>query len=166
MSKTPTLAPRVAAFGDALPAAGAFLVRGDELEVRTRGRHELVDLTGRIREFVRPLGIRDGLVHVWSLHTTCAVFVSELQEALGQDIAQLMESLAPRESAWLHNDPRHSDCDRRNADAHLRTMLLGHSVTVRLGGGELGLGEWQRVLLGEFDGPRSRTVSLQASGIA
>ena len=61
MSKTPTLAPRVAAFGDALPAAGAFLVRGDELEVRTRGRHELVDLTGRIREFVRPLGIRDGL---------------------------------------------------------------------------------------------------------
>ena len=46
----------------------------------------------------------------------------------------------------MHNDPEHSDCDRNNADAHLRAMLLGHSMTLQVTGGELVLGQWQRVL--------------------
>jgi thiamine phosphate synthase YjbQ (UPF0047 family) len=70
-----------------------------------------------------------------------------------------------RDHEWLHNDPDHSDCDRSNADAHLRALLLGHSLTLPLGGGEVVLGQWQRVLMGELDGPRTRSVRLQVMGV-
>jgi secondary thiamine-phosphate synthase enzyme len=65
----------------------------------------------------------------------------------------------------MHNDPEHSDCDRGNADAHLRAMLLGHSVTLQVSGGEVVLGQWQRVLVAELDGPRSRSLRVQIMGL-
>jgi secondary thiamine-phosphate synthase enzyme len=51
-----------------------------------------------------------------------------------------------------------------NADAHLRAMLLGHSLTVQITGGEVVLGTWQRILAAEMDGPRTRTVRVQLMG--
>jgi thiamine phosphate synthase YjbQ (UPF0047 family) len=53
-----------------------------------------------------------------------------------------------------------------NADSHLRAMLLGHSITLQISGGEAVLGQWQRVIVGEMDGPRARTIRLQALGVA
>ena len=145
---------------------GGYLARTASWDVPTTLRQELIDLTARLREHVHALPVREGVAHVWSLHTTCAVFVTELQDALAADIAKLMEDLAPRGAGWRHDDPRYSDCDRRNADAHLRALLLGQSVTLPVSRGELLLGQWQRVLLGELDGPRTRTVCVQVSGIA
>ena len=55
---------------------------------------------------------------------------------------------------------------RANADSHLRAMLLGHSVTMQVSGGELVVGRWQRVLCGEMDGPRTRTIRAQVQGIS
>ena len=66
----------------------------------------------------------------------------------------------------MHNDPAHSDCDRLNADAHLRAMLLGHSLTLQVTGSEVVLGQWQRVLVAELDGPRSRTLRVQIMRIS
>ena len=66
----------------------------------------------------------------------------------------------------MHNDPAHSDCDRMNADSHLRAMLLGHSLTLPISGGEVVLGQWQRILLAELDGPRPRTIRVQIMGAA
>ena len=73
--------------------------------------------------------------------------------------------MVARDVAWRHNDPAHSDCDRMNADSHLRAMLLGHSLSVQVSGGEVVLGQWQRLLLAELDGPRTRTLRLMAMGI-
>ena len=70
------------------------------------------------------------------------------------DIKTFLEHIVARDAEWLHNDPAHSDCDRMNADSHLRAMLLGHSLTLQVSGGELVLGQWQRVLMAELDGPR------------
>jgi secondary thiamine-phosphate synthase enzyme len=78
----------------------------------------------------------------------------------------VLEEIVNRDAGWMHNDPAHSDCDRGNADAHLRAMLLGHSLTLQVSGGEIVLGQWQRVLAAELDGPRTRTFRLQAMGIA
>jgi len=110
---------------------------------------------------VRTLGIREGLVSLWSMHTTCCVFINEFQAALQQDIKHFLEELVSRDAEWRHNDPEHSDCDRMNADSHLRAMLLGHSLTLQVSGGEVVLGQWQRVLMAELDGPRKRGVVLQ-----
>ena len=146
-------------------AGGSFVVHGDTLTIQTHERIELIDVTDRAVAIVRSAGVRDGIVSVWSLHTTLAVFINESQKALHADIKRLLETMVDRNADWMHNDPDHSDCDRLNADAHLRAMLLGHSLTLQISGGELVLGQWQRVLAAELDGPRSRTLRVQIIGI-
>ena len=117
-------------------------------------------------EFVRKRTIREGLVSVWSLHTTCAVFINEFQNALLTDIRRFLERMVARDAAYIHNDPEHSDCDRMNADSHLRAMLLGHNLTLQVSGGEIVLGQWQRILMAELDGPRARSLRVQIIGIS
>ena len=124
-----------------------------------------MDLTERIARIVSSSKVREGLASLWSMHTTCAVFINEDQSALHADIRQFLEKTVARDGKWRHNDPEHSDCDRNNADAHLRAMLLGHGMTLQVTGGELVLGQWQRVLSAELDGPRSRTFRVQVQGI-
>ena len=92
------------------------------------------------------------------------MFVNESQSALLADITKFLEDLVARDSYYRHNDPAHSDCDRMNADAHLRATLLGHSLTLQISGGELVLGQWQRILMAELDGPRTRTLRAQVWG--
>jgi secondary thiamine-phosphate synthase enzyme len=166
MSRRSTLTARVSPATDVSTANSAGLkVHGENLLVETRERVELVDLTEQVMALVRRVGVGEGLVSVWSLHTTCALFINEAQAALHADIKRFLSEIVGAERSWLHNDPAHSDCDRMNADSHLRAMLLGHSLTLQVSGGELVLGHWQRVLMAELDGPRTRTLRAQVWGI-
>ncbi len=166
MSKSSTVTLREAPVQDVATATvGGLRIHGETLTVQTNQRIELVDLTDRLMEFVRRLDIREGMLSLWSMHTTCAVMINEFQNALLSDIKRVLEEIITRDSEWMHNDPAHSDCDRMNADSHLRAMLLGHSLTLQISGGELVLGQWQRVLAAELDGPRARTFRIQAWGI-
>jgi secondary thiamine-phosphate synthase enzyme len=144
---------------------GNLVVRGLTFTVQTNRRIDLTDVTDQLIAAARESGVRDGIVSLWSMHTTLAVFINESQKALHADIERLLETMVPRDAAWMHNDPEHSDCDRLNADAHLRAMLLGHSLTLQVAAGEVVLGQWQRVLAAELDGPRARTLRLQIMGI-
>ena len=165
MSKSSTISERQTPAGDVSISAGGLVIHAQNVSLQTTERVELVDLTERIRASSIRRGVREGLVSLWSLHTTCAVFINENQSALHADIKQFLELTVARAGKWMHNDPEHSDCDRNNADAHLRAMLLGHSMTLQITGGELVLGQWQRVLAAELDGPRIRLVRVR-SGIA
>src|SRR5579883_260702 len=82
----------------------------------TSERMQLINITDRINDIVRKSGVRDGLVHLQSLHTTAAVFLNEWQDALLHDVKTHLEHLAPSGRDWRHNDPQYSDCERRNAD--------------------------------------------------
>ena len=167
MSKSSTVTVRETPVTEVTSATtGALTIHGEMVVVETDQRVELVDLTDRIMDLVRRLRVREGLVSLWSLHTTCAVFINEFQSALLSDIKRFLEQVVARDAEWLHNDPAHSDCDRMNADSHLRALLLGHSLTLQISGGEVVLGQWQRVLMAELDGPRARTLRLQVWGIA
>lgn len=127
---------------------------------------QIIDLTDDVMARVRMLGVREGMATLSSLHTTCAVCVNESQRALREDMEQFLQHVVDPATPWLHNDPEHSDCDRMNAGGHLRAMLLSPSVTVQVSGGELVMGQWQRVLLAELDGPRTRSLRLQVMGVA
>lgn len=142
-------------------ASGVGGVHVRRLEVQTSKRMEIHDLTETVREMVRATGVTAGLVTVSTMHTTTAVFVNEPQTALLDDIHDMLERLVPRAEEWKHNDPRYSDCDRQNADAHLRAIMLGSSVTLQVAEGALTMGQWQRVLMAELDGPRKRGLVLQ-----
>jgi secondary thiamine-phosphate synthase enzyme len=137
---------------------GVFVHR---LDIETTKRVEIRDLTETVREVMRSAGVEAGLVTLSSMHTTTAIFVNEPQIALLEDMEHLFERLAPRGEEWKHNDPRYSDCDRQNADAHLRAVVLGSSVTLQVAEGDLTMGQWQRVLMAELDGPRTRQLVLQ-----
>jgi secondary thiamine-phosphate synthase enzyme len=145
---------------------GGLAVVAETITIDTTERLELVDLTDAVMAFVRRSGVTEGLLSLWSMHTTCSVFINESQKALEADIKAFLEHVVARGEYYRHNDPDHSDCDRHNADSHLRAMVLGHSVTLQISGGELVVGQWQRVLCAELDGPRTRTVRAQVIGIA
>jgi secondary thiamine-phosphate synthase enzyme len=146
-------------------SAGGLVVVAESIEVDTTDRVEIVDLTDTVMAFVRRSRVQEGLLSLWSMHTTCTVFINESQVALDADIKAFLEDLVARGKYYKHNDPAHSDCDRQNADSHLRAMVLGHSLTMQISGGELVVGRWQRVLCGEMDGPRTRTVRAQVLGL-
>ena len=167
MSKSSTVTVREQPLSEVTTAsANGFAVHGESFTVQTDSRVELVDLTDRIMTLVRNLRIREGFVNLFSMHTTCTVFINEWQVALKSDIKQFLETVVARDAEWMHNDPDHSDCDRMNADSHLRALMLGHSLTLQISGGEVVLGQWQRVLMGELDGPRARTLRVSVMGIA
>ena len=147
-------------------AAGGLVIRAEDIVVPTAERIQIVDLTDRVMDLARQFAIREGQVSLWSMHTTCALFINESQVALLADIRRFLEDLVARDRYYQHNDPAHSDCDRSNADAHLRSLLLGHSLALQVSGGEIVLGQWQRVLMAELDGPRDRTIRIQGLGLA
>ena len=167
MSKSSTVTVREKPVEDVASAtAGGLIVHGEMYVVQTDQRVEVIDLTNRVMEFVRRFNISEGLVSIWSMHTTCTLFINEFQTALLADIKRFLEQMVARDAEYLHNDPNHSDCDRMNADSHLRAMLLGHNVTLQVSGGEVVLGQWQRVLMAELDGPRARSLRVQIFGVS
>ena len=167
MSKSSTVTVRETPMSAVSTAtAGGLTIHGETFVVQTDQRIDVVDLTDRMMDLVRQFNVREGLVSLWSLHTTCAVFINEFQTALLTDIKRFLEQMVARDAEWMHNDPQHSDCDRFNADSHLRALLLGHSLTLQISGGEIVLGQWQRILMAELDGPRARTLRVQVWGIA
>lgn len=146
--------------------SGPLTIHAAVLTIETDHRFQLIDITERVRALIGAAGISHGTAVLQSLHTTCSVLINESQAALVADIKQFLEHVVDRDADWRHNDPAHSDCDRFNADAHLRALLLGQTLTLQVGDGDLVLGQWQRVLLAELDGPRARSLRLQVMGIA
>ncbi|HWQ36433.1 MAG TPA: secondary thiamine-phosphate synthase enzyme YjbQ [Blastocatellia bacterium] len=144
---------------------GNYKVASTLLIFRTNERLELQSITKDIAAFIEQAGVRDGFVQVSSLHTTCGILMNETQGALLQDIASLFEQVVPRGVYYKHNDPLLSDCDRRNADSHLRAVITGLNVSVPVVDGRLRLGTWQNIILAEFDGPNNRKVHVQVMGI-
>jgi secondary thiamine-phosphate synthase enzyme len=167
MSKSSTVTLREKPMeGVATATTGGVTIHGETFVIDTDERVELIDLTDRIMEFVRRFQISEGIVNVWSMHTTCTLLINEFQVALLTDIKRFLEQMVARDGEYLHNDPKHSDCDRQNADSHLRAMLLGHSLSLQISGGEVVLGQWQRILMAELDGPRARSLRVQVFGVS
>jgi secondary thiamine-phosphate synthase enzyme len=149
---------------DAPPAAGYRIVNRI-VDWITSDRLELLNITERVNEIVRKSGVRDGLVHLQSLHTTTALFLNEWQDALLDDVRRFLEEAIARDRYYRHNDPDHSDCERQNADSHLRGMIMGQTLCLQVRNAKVLLGTWQSIILAEFDGPRSRSVAVQVSGV-
>ena len=144
---------------------GTYKVASTTLRLTTERRVELQCITDKVADFVAQSGITDGTVQLSSLHTTAGLVLNEIQDALLADVATMFEQVIPSGVYYKHNDPLFSDCDRKNAAAHLRAVVVGHSLSIPIVDGELMLGRWQQILFTEFDGPNRRSVHVQAMGI-
>ena len=126
-----------------------------EYTVKTRSRVELVNITARVREAVRDSGVSDGLCTVFVPHTTAGVTINE--NADPDVVADLMNQFA--KIAEPGRPYRHME---GNSDAHVKSSLVGPSLTVIVAGGAPVLGTWQGVYFCEFDGPRTRRFVVKA----
>ena len=144
---------------------GTYKVASTTLVITTKERVELKTITEQIAEFVSQAPVRDGVVQISSLHTTAGIMLNEIQDALLADIKDLFGKVVPHGVYYKHNDPLFSDCDRQNADAHLRAIVVGPSLSIPIENGKLKLGTWQQVLFTEFDGPNNRKIHVQVMGI-
>ena len=147
------------------PPQGGYKVFNRIVDWVTSDRMQLLNITERVNELVRKSGIRDGLIHLQSLHTTSGVFLNEWQDALLHDVKRFLEEVADRNQYYRHNDPEFSDCERKNADSHLRGMLMGQTLCLQVRNASVLLGTWQSIIFAEFDGPRSRSLAVQISGV-
>ncbi len=159
------VAPAAEEESPAAPSAQSFRVFSRILDWITTDRMQLLNVTDRINEIVRKSGVRDGIVHLQSLHTTSAVFLSEWQDALVHDARTFFDEIVDRNRYYRHNDPNYSDCERRNADSHMRGMMMGQTLCLQVRNASILLGTWQSIVFAEFDGPRSRSLAVQVSGV-
>jgi len=128
----------------------------DRFTVSTEDRIDTVDVTDRVAEAV-PDGVETGVCSVFVRHTTAGISVNENESRLRGDTEDFFEDLVPDDGH------RHDQLDG-NADSHLRATLVGASESIPVEDGELALGRWQSVLLCEFDGPRTREVTVTVVG--
>ena len=139
------------------------------LHITTTQPTEFIDLTDRLGRLVADAGLRFGMVNVQTLHTTTAVAVNEHEPLLLTDFRRLLESAAPADGRYRHDDATIRtvnvvEGERSNGHAHCRALLLPAFACLNVTDGRLQLGRWQRVFLLELDGPRDRTVSVLLFG--
>jgi secondary thiamine-phosphate synthase enzyme len=131
------------------------------LVLETHEPIQFLDITDDVLELVRASGLREGVVTIFSRHTTTAVCIQEAEPLLLDDLREFLERSAPPAAHYRHNDFRvrtvhmHDD-ESPNGHAHCLQLMLGSSETVPVEDGELLLGTWQRIFLVELDGPRPR----------
>jgi secondary thiamine-phosphate synthase enzyme len=126
--------------------------------LRSQKRIEIINVSPQVRQVVGRSGIKDGIILVYSLHTTTGLYVNQSERNLESDLEVFLEKLVPQQNNYKHN------AIDNNADAHLRAILLGNQVTLPLTGGDLDLGVWQSILFVELDGPRRRAFVTKVIG--
>ena len=125
--------------------------------VKTGARTQMIDITAQVRDIVRQSGTRNGLVHVFSMHTTGAVTINENADpAVPVDILSCINKVIPFDDNFKHMEG--------NSAAHIKVSLFGPSETVALENGKLVLGTWQSLFFCEFDGPRTRKINVTIIG--
>ncbi|BDV43917.1 hypothetical protein GURASL_28400 [Geotalea uraniireducens] len=125
-----------------------------KLEVRSRARSELIDITALVKEQVRQSAVKNGSCQLLVLHTTAGITVNEgADPAVRHDIVAFLDRLVPKEAYFTHREG--------NSDAHIKSTLTGTDLSLLITDGALLLGTWQSIYLCEFDGPRLRQIALK-----
>ncbi len=139
-------------------------IQAKTITIKTAQKVQMFDITQEVKGFLAESGVWNGMGVVSTLHTTTAIFFTETQDALWEDVETFLQKLATETADYKHNDSRFSDCERKNAAAHLRAMLLGGSLALQVEEGRLVLGQFQRIIFAELDGPRPRSLRMQFMG--
>ncbi len=127
----------------------------EKIRVETAKRNEFVEITESLSQFINRQGINNAVLYVYVPHTTCGLTINENADpSVKSDIINKLEDIIPESGRYKHMEG--------NADAHIKSSVMGHSICVFVEKGSLQLGTWQGVFLCEFDGPRTRTVWFKA----
>lgn len=124
------------------------------LEVATGARTQLLDITAEVGKMVTRSGVKEGTCHLYTLHTTAGLTINENADpAVAADMLMELNKIIPYDDGYRHSEG--------NSAAHIKSSLVGVSLSVFISGGRLLLGTWQGVYFCEFDGPRRRKVLVK-----
>ena len=126
-----------------------------QIAVKSSTREEMIDITADVEKILNVDEAWDGVCVVFTQHTTCGVTVNENADPdVQSDMLGFLKRLIPQhEPNFKHGE--------QNSDAHIKSSLVGCSVTIPFENGKLLLGRWQGIYLCEFDGPRERKVLVK-----
>lgn len=131
-------------------------VKTHSLKINTNKSFEIIDITSKVNELI---DIEEGIVSIFSRHSTSAIVVNENEQGLLNDFEFMLSNLVMDKYSYQH------DRIDNNAKSHLKSFLLSSSECLPIKNGRLDLGTWQSVFFIELDGPRSnRTVTLTMVG--
>lgn len=123
-----------------------------QLQVQTRARSELQDITSQAQQAITDSGVQEGICHLFVPHTTAGLTLNENWDPdVRGDLVRALAVMVPA-VPYHHNEG--------NSPAHLMSTLVGASETLLVSEGKLMLGSWQGLYFAEFDGPRRRRVLL------
>lgn len=121
--------------------------------IKTKKLKEVVDITDAVEKKVGESDVKNGMCHLFILHTTACLTTGDLDPGTDLDMLDAFEAMVPNLKYRHPHDPSH-------VPDHILSSLIGPSLTLPVQNGRLALGTWQRVLLIEFDGPREREVVI------
>jgi len=124
------------------------------LELQSRKPQELIDLTSAVQAWICNTNVQEGTLSLFCPHTTAGLLINENYDpTVKQDLLNQLERMIPVQGPYRHSEG--------NAAAHIKSALIGTTLTVFLREGQLELGPWQGIFFAEFDGPRARQVWLR-----
>src|SRR5205807_7228785 len=127
--------------------ASSFLAQNETLTYQTAVAPQFLDITEDVTEAVQHSGVRNGLVVVFSRHTTAAIKINEYEPELLKDMARFLEEVAPIDRDYCHNDfevrtVNMTEDECPNAHSHCQHLILSASESVPVVDGRLTLGRW------------------------
>jgi len=125
----------------------------------TKNHREYINITDEIAEILKKSRIQEGMILVSAMHITAGVYVNDAENGLIADIDEWIEELAPFDINYKHHMTGET-----NGDSHLKSLLIGHEVTVPVTAGRLDLGPWQQIYYAEFDGQRKKRIIVKVMG--
>jgi secondary thiamine-phosphate synthase enzyme len=124
----------------------------------TKKRIEFINITQEIDSILKESKIKEGLVHINSMHITSGVYINDAENGLIEDIKEWLDKLAPKK------DYKHHLTGEDNAQAHLKKMITGSEVNVPVTNGVLDFGTWEQIYYAEFDGQRKKRIIVKIIG--
>ena len=125
-----------------------------KFSIQSNTRAQMIDITATVQKAVDGAGITDGVVMVFSPHTTAAITINENADpSVPVDLKAILDRMIPWKADYRHMEG--------NSAAHAKSSLVGASELVAIESSRLVLGTWQSIFFCEFDGPRRRNVHLQ-----
>jgi len=132
-----------------------------KISLETRGFNDIIDITPSLRIVLKECAIKNGLLLVFVPGSTAGLTTIEYEPGLIEDVPEMLEKIAPMDSRYHHDQTWHDG----NGYAHLRSALIGPSLTIPVENSQLQLGTWQQVVCIDFDNrPRHRHLHVQVQG--
>ena len=125
----------------------------EELVIRTKKKKQVLDITDEVRSLLKEKGTKEGVCHLFLLHTSAALTTADLDPGTDLDMLDAFEHMVPDLPYRHPHNPGH-------VKYHILSSMIGPFLTIPIEKGELVLGPWQKIILIEFGGPRERTVTV------